>query len=70
MNITELIEQLELIKKDHPEAAHFDVRVNELDVFAVNLKHEEEELRGEDYVENFIEIRLRLVRRETSEIQA
>ncbi len=40
MNLNELIEQLELIQSDHPHAAHLDVRVNELDVFAVNLNHD------------------------------
>jgi hypothetical protein len=43
MNLTDLIEQLELIKQDHPHAAQLDVRVNDLDVFAVNLKHEDDE---------------------------
>jgi hypothetical protein len=43
MNLNELIEQLELIKQDHPHSAHLDVRVNDLDVFAVNLKHEDQE---------------------------
>ena len=43
MNLNELIEQLELIKQDHPQSAHLDVRVNDLDVFAVNLKHEDQE---------------------------
>ena len=52
MNLIELIEQLELIKQDHPEAAHLDVRVNDLDVFAVHLGHEE----WKDYVADFVEI--------------
>ena len=41
MNTTELIEQLQLIIHDHPEAANLDVRVNERDIFAVHLRHEE-----------------------------
>jgi hypothetical protein len=40
MNLNELIEQLELIKSDHPHAADLDMRVNDLDVFAVNLQHD------------------------------
>ena len=40
MNLSELIEQLELIKQDHPHAAHLDVRINDLDVFAVHLKYD------------------------------
>jgi hypothetical protein len=43
MNLNELIEQLELIKQDHPYSAHLDVRVNDLDVFAVHLKHEDQD---------------------------
>jgi hypothetical protein len=41
LTLTELIEQLELIKQDHPHAAHLDVRVDDLDVFAVHLKRDE-----------------------------
>jgi len=37
MNLDELIEQLELLKRDHPEAAEYTVRTNALDVFMVNL---------------------------------
>jgi hypothetical protein len=58
MKFDELIEQLEMIIRDHPEAAHLDVRVSDEDVFAVNLKREEGSFRGEDYVENFVEIEL------------
>ena len=54
MNITELIEQLELIKHDHPEAARLDVRANDLDVFAVHLRHE----KWKDYATSFVEIEL------------
>jgi len=54
MNLTELIEQLELIKHDHPEAAHLDVRANDLDVFAVHLRREE----YKEYAADFVEIEL------------
>ena len=38
MTLSELIEQLELIKKDHPEAAQLPVRdTGGLDTFMVNL---------------------------------
>jgi hypothetical protein len=40
MNLTEFIEQLELLKHDHPDAGTLDVRVNDLDVFAVHRKHD------------------------------
>jgi hypothetical protein len=43
MKLDELIEQLELIRSDHPHAAKLDVRVNELDVFDVNLRHDEDQ---------------------------
>ena len=43
MNLTELVEQLELIQQDHPHSARLDVRVNDLDIFAVQLKHDEEQ---------------------------
>jgi hypothetical protein len=43
MNLTELVEQLELIQQDHPHSAHLDVRVNDLDIFAVQLKHDDEQ---------------------------
>jgi hypothetical protein len=47
MNLDELIEQLELLKRDHQDAAYLEVRVNELDVFAVHR-----ELDGDqEYVE-------------------
>ena len=52
MSLNELIEQLELIKQDHPDAAQLDVRANDLDVFAVWLRHEEHK----DYAADFIEI--------------
>jgi hypothetical protein len=54
MNLTELIEQLELIKHDHPEAADFDVRAAGSDVFAIHLGHEEEK----EYAADFVEIEL------------
>ena len=49
MNLVELIEQLELLKQDHPEAVNLDVRANDLDVFAVHLRRQEDD---------FIEIEL------------
>jgi hypothetical protein len=40
MSLNDLIEQLELMKHDHPHSADLPVRCNELDVFAVNLNHD------------------------------
>jgi hypothetical protein len=37
MNLTELVEQLELIQQDHPHSARLDVRVSDLDIFGVHL---------------------------------
>ena len=47
MNLSELIEQLELIKQDHPHSAHLNVTAQDLDTFAVNLMRDE----IEEYVE-------------------
>jgi hypothetical protein len=50
MNLSELIEQLELIKQDHPRSAHLNVKVWDEDVvgvYAVNLRRDE----IEEYVE-------------------
>jgi hypothetical protein len=41
MNTPELIEQLELILHDHPEATNLDIRANGLDIFAVQLRQED-----------------------------
>ena len=40
MNLIELVEQLQLTQQDHPHSAHLDVRINDLDAFAVNLSHD------------------------------
>jgi len=37
MTLSELIEQLELTKRDHPESAAYRVEANGLEVFAVNI---------------------------------
>ena len=42
MTLNDLIEQLELIKHDHPHSADLPVRCNDLDVFAVNLDHDDD----------------------------
>ncbi len=47
MNLTDLIEQLELIKQDHPHSASLDVRINDLDAFMVHLNQDE----GGEFVE-------------------
>jgi hypothetical protein len=48
MNLSELIEQLELIKQDHPDAAQLDVRINDLDTLADHLRADPDQ--------NFVEI--------------
>jgi hypothetical protein len=47
MSLSELIEQLQMIKDDHPDAAHLDVRINDLDAHVVWLRDDE----GERFVE-------------------
>jgi hypothetical protein len=43
MNLDELIEQLELLKRDHPEVAQYTVRTNVLDVFMVKVADDGDE---------------------------
>jgi hypothetical protein len=51
MTLIELIEQLELIKYDHPEAASLEVRAADLATFTVNYLPDGCEIDSEPRVE-------------------